>query len=61
MSIAVGFRSLPTFSTSFKAYYNMSPKEYVKNYNEKRAREQREAEEEASREAQSAPTDTPLQ
>ena len=61
VSIAVGFRSLPTFSTSFKAYYNMSPKEYVKNYNEKRAREQREAEEEASREAQSAPTDTPLQ
>ncbi len=30
VSIAVGFKSVSTFSTSFKAYYGMTPTEYMK-------------------------------
>ena len=30
VSVAVGFKTLSTFSTCFKAYYGMTPREYMK-------------------------------
>ena len=32
VSVGVGFRSSATFATSFKAYFGMSPSDYVKKY-----------------------------